>query len=127
MSIKSTHGNGQKTLVRIEWNDGVGGAVRRAEFEDSDDEFGDGVAGPAWCIYYALDMLHGGCQLSVAEECARALALCEEFDDVSAGDKPEYIRERQLLKTAHEAALNWSAYRLERLATKKEADDERTQ
>jgi len=119
MSIKSTHGNGQKTLVRIEWNDGVGGAVRRAEFEDADDEFGDGVAGPAWCIYYALDMLHGGCQLFVAEECARALALCEELDDEPTNANPEYIRERHLLKTAYKAALNWSEYRAERLAAKK--------
>jgi hypothetical protein len=80
MPVLHTPGNGQHTLVRIEHTT-PGDARVVVEFEDSDDEVGDQIATPGWCIRWALDMFHGGTDLYVALELAHALSSLELNDD----------------------------------------------
>jgi hypothetical protein len=80
MSVQHTPGNGQHTLVRIEHTT-PGDARVVVEYEDSDDEAGDQIATPGWCIRWALDRFHGGTDLYVALELAHALSSLELNDD----------------------------------------------
>jgi hypothetical protein len=80
MPVQHTPGNGQHTLVRIE-HTAPGDARVVVEFEDSDDEAGDQIATPGWCIRWALDRFHGGTDLYVALELAHALSSLELNDD----------------------------------------------
>lgn len=80
MPVRHTPGNGQHTLVRIEHTT-PGDARVVVEFEDSDDEEGDGIASPGWCIRWALDRLYGGVDLYIALELAHALSSLELNDD----------------------------------------------
>lgn len=80
MPVRHTPGNGQHTLVRIE-HTAPSDARVVVEFEDSDDEYGDEIATPGWCIRWALDRFHGGTDYHVALDLATAGASIELNDE----------------------------------------------
>ena len=104
MSIKHTPGNGQRTLVRIEHTSWPGDAVRRVEFEDSDDQQGDQIAGVGWCIRWALDGIHSGQDQYVALDLADALVSLEldHDNDLRAFDEAEKVLVRAIIDAAKE-------------------------
>jgi hypothetical protein len=118
MSVNHQPGEGQHTLVRIEHASWPGDAVRRVEFEDSDDERNDNIAGVGWCIRWALDALSVGVQLFDALHLAEALASLDwHVEGEPLGD--EY--ENEQIRAMMTAASNVVEYRAEKRNKKREA------
>lgn len=115
--MKPEYGNGQRTRVRIEHCDGFGSAMRRADFEDSDDELGDGVADVGWCLYYAIEMLEGGDDGAMMTILARAMGMCEPSREIEGDD--EWATESRLLIEVFDAACKWRDFRDEHKTKRK--------
>jgi len=117
VSIKHEPGEGQHTLVRIEHTSWPGDGVRRVEFEDSDDQAGDNIAGVGWCIRWALDAIHSGDDQYVALDLADALASLEldNDNDLRACDDTE----NRLVRAMIDAAKELHEHRREKREKKK--------
>lgn len=117
MSIKHQPGEGQRTLVRIEHTSWPGDAVRRVEFEDSDDQAGDNIAGIGWCIRWALDAIHSGDDQYIALDLADALVSLEldNENDLRACDDTE----NRLVRAMIDAAKELHEHRREKREKKK--------
>lgn len=94
MGIKHEAGEGQHVLVRIEHASWPGDAVRRVEFEDSDIEETDSIAGIGWGIRWALDSMHAGNSDNVAGSLLEALGYLDGWldpDDWHDKTELEYV------------------------------------
>ena len=120
MSIKHEPGEGQHTLVRIEHTSWPSDGVRRVEFEDSDDQAGDNIAGVGWCIRWALDALRSGDDQYIALDLADALASLEldDDDDMRACDDTE----KRLVRAMIDAAKELHEHRREKRKKKTTTD-----
>lgn len=117
MSIKHEPGEGQHTLVRIEHTSWPGDGVRRVEFEDSDDQAGDNIAGVGWCIRWALDAIHSGDDQYIAMDLADALASLELDNDADMGVFDD--TEKRLVRAMIDAAKELHEHRRQKREKKK--------